>query len=126
GARGGGARAGARELRARGPRHRAGGRVGARGARGAAPGVSRDGGEGGGPGRAGSRAARVSTVFVSAGEPSGDAHAAALVSALRQADPTLGIEGVGGPALAAAGAQLLARIENLTVIGFAEVLAKVP
>jgi lipid-A-disaccharide synthase len=68
----------------------------------------------------------VSTVFVSAGEPSGDAHAAALVTALRGAEPGLGIEGVGGPALAAAGAQLMARIENLTVIGFAEVLAKVP
>ena len=68
----------------------------------------------------------MSTVFVSAGEPSGDAHAAALVSALQRAEPGLGVEGVGGPKLAATGAQLLARIENLTVIGFTEVIAKVP
>ena len=68
----------------------------------------------------------MTTVFVSAGEPSGDAHAAALVTALRRARPDLRIEGVGGPALASAGAELMARIENLTVIGFAEVLAKVP
>ena len=68
----------------------------------------------------------MSTVFVSAGEPSGDAHAAALVAALRRAAPALEVEGVGGPALAAAGARLMARIEKLTVLGFAEVLTKVP
>lgn len=65
-------------------------------------------------------------VFVSAGEPSGDAHAAALVRALRAGDPALDVEGVGGPQLAAAGARLIARIEDLTVIGFVEVLKKVP
>jgi lipid-A-disaccharide synthase len=68
----------------------------------------------------------VSTVFVSAGEPSGDAHAAALVTALRRAEPGIRVEGVGGPKLDAAGAVLMARIEDLTVIGFAEVLAKLP
>ena len=68
----------------------------------------------------------MTTVFVSAGEPSGDAHAAALVTALREAEPDITVEGVGGPKLAAAGATLLARIENLTVIGFVEVLKKVP
>ncbi len=65
-------------------------------------------------------------VLVSAGEPSGDAHAAALVEALRATVPGLGIEGVGGPALARAGADLLARIEDLTVIGFVEILRKLP
>jgi lipid-A-disaccharide synthase len=68
----------------------------------------------------------VSTVFVSAGEPSGDAHAAALVRALREAAPQVRVEGVGGAQLAATGAVLMARIENLTVIGFVEVLRKVP
>lgn len=66
------------------------------------------------------------TVFVSAGEPSGDAHAGAFVGALREISGSLAVEGVGGPAMAAAGAKLLARIEDLTVIGFVEVLAKVP
>ncbi len=63
---------------------------------------------------------------MSAGEPSGDAHAAALVEALRSRRPDLTIEGVGGPRLAAAGARLLARIEGLTAIGFVEVLGKIP
>ena len=65
-------------------------------------------------------------VFVSAGEPSGDAHAAALVRALRSQAPGITVEGVGGPHLAAAGAELIARIEDLTVIGFVEVLKKIP
>lgn len=68
----------------------------------------------------------MSTVFVSCGEPSGDEHAAALVTALRGLAPDVAVEGVGGPKLAAAGAQLLARIEELTVIGFVEVARKIP
>jgi lipid-A-disaccharide synthase len=66
------------------------------------------------------------TVFVSAGEPSGDAHAAAFVAALREAVPGVRVEGLGGAHLARAGAELMARIEDLTVMGFVEVLAKVP
>ncbi len=66
------------------------------------------------------------TVFVSAGEPSGDAHAGALVAALRRVLPDVAVEGVGGPHLEAAGARLMARIEDLTVIGFVEVVRKIP
>jgi len=65
-------------------------------------------------------------VFVSAGEPSGDAHAAAFVTALREAVPGVRVEGLGGARMAAAGAELMARIEDLTVLGFVEVVAKVP
>jgi lipid-A-disaccharide synthase len=66
------------------------------------------------------------TVFVSAGEPSGDAHAGALVAALRHLVPDVAVEGVGGEHLEAAGARLIARIEDLTVIGFVEVVRKIP
>lgn len=66
------------------------------------------------------------TVFVSAGEPSGDAHAAAFAVALRQAVPGVRLEGVGGPRLSEVGVELMARIEDLTVMGFVEVLRKVP
>jgi len=66
------------------------------------------------------------TVFVSAGEPSGDQHAGALVAALRRLVPDVAVEGVGGPHLEAAGARLLARIEDLTVMGFVEVARKLP
>jgi len=65
-------------------------------------------------------------VFVSAGEPSGDQHAGALVAALQSLVPDVAVEGIGGPHLAAAGARLMARIEHLTVIGFVEVVRKVP
>jgi lipid-A-disaccharide synthase len=66
------------------------------------------------------------TVFISAGEPSGDAHAAAFASALRQAVPGVRLEGFGGTRLAEAGVALMARMEDLTVMGFVEVLRKVP
>ena len=42
-------------------------------------------------------------VFLSAGEPSGDNHAAVLVRELRSRDPSLEFIGLGGPQLEAAG-----------------------
>ncbi len=46
------------------------------------------------------------SLFVVAGDPSGDAHAARLVTALRQRVPGLTVAGLGGPALRAVGADL--------------------
>lgn len=65
-------------------------------------------------------------VYVSAGEPSGDAHAAAVVRALRARLPGVEIEAFGGPLLAAAGATVLDRMEAFSVVGFVEALAKLP
>jgi lipid-A-disaccharide synthase len=45
-------------------------------------------------------------VFITVAEVSGDRHAAQLVSALRQLDPTVEIEGLGGPEMLAAGASV--------------------
>src|SRR5687767_6677932 len=45
-------------------------------------------------------------VFITVAEVSGDRHAAQLIAALRQLDPTLIIEGLGGPLMAAAGATI--------------------
>lgn len=45
-------------------------------------------------------------VFITAAEVSGDQHAAQLVTALKQLDPTMIIEGVGGPLMAKAGATI--------------------
>jgi len=70
-----------------------------------------------------SRAVRI---YVSAGEPSGDAHAAAVVTALRQRLPAARFEAFGGPSLEAAGAAMLDRMERLSVVGFVEALWKVP
>lgn len=64
--------------------------------------------------------------FVSAGEPSGDNHAAQVVSALRAAAPGLELVGMGGDALRAAGVGVPWPMDDLTVVGFWEVLRKVP
>ena len=43
-------------------------------------------------------------VFITVAEVSGDKHAAQLIRSLKQLDPTITIEGLGGPEMAAAGA----------------------
>ena len=50
-------------------------------------------------------------IYVSAGEPSGDAHAAAVIAALRRRVPGASIEAFGGPLMEAAGARVLDRME---------------
>ncbi|HET8649438.1 MAG TPA: lipid-A-disaccharide synthase [Gemmatimonadales bacterium] len=65
-------------------------------------------------------------IFVSAGEPSGDLHAAPVVAALRRRLPGVIIDGLGGPAMEAAGAQLRFRMEDYSAFGLAEVVTHVP
>jgi len=64
-------------------------------------------------------------VYVSAGEPSGDEHAAEVVRALARR-LAVDVEAFGGPALEAAGARVLDRMEDYSVVGFVEALAKLP
>ena len=66
-------------------------------------------------------------LFIVAGEPSGDIMAAALVGALRDLAPG-GVElrGVGGERLEAAGLRSLFPMEELAVMGLAEVLPRLP
>lgn len=63
-------------------------------------------------------------IVVSAGEASGDRHAAALVTALRARHPGLRIGGMGGTALAAAGVELWVDSSELGVIGLGELIGK--
>ena len=65
-------------------------------------------------------------VLVSAGEPSGDLHAAPVVAALRRRLPDARVEALGGPRLEAAGAAVRWRMEDYTAFGLAEVVAAVP
>jgi lipid-A-disaccharide synthase len=65
-------------------------------------------------------------IYISAGEPSGDAHAAAVVTALRRRLPAASFEAFGGPNLEAAGATVLDRMERLSVVGFVEALWQLP
>ena len=63
----------------------------------------------------------VDVLFV-AGEHSGDEHAARVVRDLRARHPELRICALGGPAMAAEGAQLLHDLTATSVVGFVEVL----
>ncbi|MGD9647842.1 MAG: lipid-A-disaccharide synthase [Pirellulales bacterium] len=66
------------------------------------------------------------TIFFSAGEPSGDLHAANLVRAMRARLPAARFVGYGGPQMAAAGCQLHADLMSLAVMWFARALMKLP
>jgi lipid-A-disaccharide synthase len=68
----------------------------------------------------------VTRVLVSAGERSGDAHAGAVVRALRTLDPNAAVDAVGGEALRGAGARLLEDVDTLSAIGEAEIVGAVP
>jgi lipid-A-disaccharide synthase len=63
--------------------------------------------------------------LIVAGEASGDLLAGRLVSALRALGPCR-VRGVTGPALAAAGAERVVPVEDLAVIGFSGVVARLP
>ncbi|WP_109464473.1 lipid-A-disaccharide synthase [Albibacillus kandeliae] len=63
-------------------------------------------------------------VFLIAGEPSGDRLGGALMEGLRQLAPGISFEGVGGPLMQAQGMTSLFPMEELSVMGLAEVLPK--
>jgi lipid-A-disaccharide synthase len=65
-------------------------------------------------------------VLVVAGEASGDRHAADVVAALRRRRPDLRFFGMGGPQLAAQGVELIHGAHEISVMGIAEVLPKIP
>jgi lipid-A-disaccharide synthase len=61
-------------------------------------------------------------IFISAGEPSGDLHAANLIHSLRRVYPDAQFDGFGGEKMAAAGANLRYPLVNLAVMWFLSVL----
>lgn len=66
------------------------------------------------------------TVFVVAGEPSGDRLAARVVREMRAQAPGVRVRGYGGPALVEAGARLDREIVEHAVVGFTAVVASLP
>jgi len=64
----------------------------------------------------------VSRIFLVAGESSGDMHGANLVRALREADPAVTCEGIGGRAMAEAGMHLRFDLAGYGIMGFTEVV----
>ncbi len=62
--------------------------------------------------------------FLIAGEPSGDALGAALMAGMKQLDPDAVFTGVGGPLMQVEGLDSLFPMDELSVMGLAEVLPK--
>src|SRR5437660_2775226 len=72
--------------------------------------------------------AEVLRLMIVAGEPSGDAHAAALVRPLREAAPDLQLDcfGATGPLMRAAGVESIVRSDDLAIFGIVEVARVFP
>ncbi|MBN2630623.1 MAG: lipid-A-disaccharide synthase [Rhodobacteraceae bacterium] len=64
------------------------------------------------------------TLFLIAGEPSGDRLGAALMAGLKTLSPGVTFAGVGGPLMQAEGLESLFPMEELSVMGLVEVLPK--
>ena len=65
-------------------------------------------------------------LLICAGESSGDQLAAELLTELRERQPQVSAVGLGGPALRAAGMDVVVPAEELAVVGLAEVVGKLP
>ena len=65
-------------------------------------------------------------VLISAGEASGDLHAGAVTRAIKQLDPGAEVFGMGGDRLREAGGEVLFDIKDHSLMGFVEVLKKLP
>lgn len=65
-------------------------------------------------------------IFVSAGEASGDAHAASLVRRLREVIPHVQVYGISGPSLREQGCVAVEHMESLNVMGISEVVRSLP
>ncbi|MCX5864878.1 MAG: lipid-A-disaccharide synthase [Deltaproteobacteria bacterium] len=62
-------------------------------------------------------------IMIVAGEASGDMHGAKLVAAMREQAADLAVCGIGGPALAAQGVEILYDSSQLAVVGIVEVIS---
>lgn len=65
-------------------------------------------------------------ILISAGEASGDIHAAAVTAAIKKIDSSAEVFGMGGDSLRNAGGEVLFDIKDHGVMGFVEVLKKLP
>src|SRR2546423_7390819 len=67
-------------------------------------------------------------IMIVAGEPSGDAHAAALVNALRKAEPQAHFEflGAAGPLMREAGVDAIVHTDDLAIMGLLEIGGALP
>lgn len=67
---------------------------------------------------------RDTSVFIIAGEASGDMHAAAFMQAMRNLRPSVVFHGIGGPAMEEAGLVSIFPSSELSVVGLVEVVSR--
>ncbi|MDQ6967543.1 MAG: lipid-A-disaccharide synthase [Mariprofundaceae bacterium] len=65
-------------------------------------------------------------VFISAGEASGDMHAAGVIKALKKQYKDVSVAAIAGPAMREAGCEVLCPMESLNVMGIGDVLKSLP
>jgi len=68
--------------------------------------------------------AKNKTILISAGEASGDAHAARMIEELKKLDENIRFVGMGGEKMRLAGVKILTDIDKMAVVGLVEVLLK--
>ncbi|AEQ51370.1 lipid-A-disaccharide synthase [Pelagibacterium halotolerans] len=68
----------------------------------------------------------MTSIFILAGEASGDRIGADLIAGLRRARPDLSISGVGGDAMEGEGLSSLFSIDDLAVMGYRDVIMRLP
>ena len=65
-------------------------------------------------------------IFFVAGEPSGDLHGSKLIKALKNIDPDIIFVGHGGDRMEKAGMTIIEHVDNISIMGFFEVLKHLP
>jgi len=65
-------------------------------------------------------------ILVVAGDPSGDLHASRLIAAIKNLAPDARVMAAGGPRMRETGVEVVASLDGLAVMGFAEVVSKLP
>ncbi|MFC1760125.1 lipid-A-disaccharide synthase [Candidatus Neomarinimicrobiota bacterium] len=68
----------------------------------------------------------VKTIFIIAGEESGDIHGAKLVQEIRKLNPTVRFIGHGGDKMKIADVKVIEHISELSVVGFTEAIRRLP
>ena len=69
---------------------------------------------------------RSNRIFISAGEASGDLHAAAVIRAIQEISPQLEFSGVSGSAMDEAGCVAIHQMNELNVMGIGDVIRALP
>ena len=66
------------------------------------------------------------TYFIVAGEPSGDLHGAKLIAAMKKRSPDIRLVGLGGDKMYKEGLEILYHIDQLSIMGFSEIIKHLP